>query len=195
MHEILHFTQHILSAFVFTEYKSLCIKNYILKKGLKGFKLVKIFDNDGIRETYRIKGKYILKEQEARKGYLKQELREQFIAYSDHPFDSHGEQVLDMDGEPLEIELDTPFGIPFSCTQLNEFSNLFVACRGLSTTHLVNSSIRLQRTLMCVGEGVGYAISQLINNGKIDFNKLQKQLKIAEYEKFIESKDCKYILE
>ncbi len=167
--------------------------NYLQRtKGLKGFKIVKIFDKNGIRESFRIKGKYVLSENEARKGYLKQEKREEFIAYSDHPFDSHGELAFDTDGTPLEVELNEPFGIPFSCTQVKEFSNLFVACRGISSTHIVNSSLRLQRTLMCVGEGVGYAVAQLIDSGRVDFPLLQQKLKIKEYERFLESEESKY---
>ena len=57
--------------------------NYLqTKKNLKGYDIVKIFDQVGVRESYRIKGKYILTENDIRKGYLNQDRREEFIFMS-----------------------------------------------------------------------------------------------------------------
>ena len=55
-----------------------------------------------------------------------------------------------------------PYEILIECTMTNEFSNLFVACRGASFTHIAASSVRLSRTMMSLGEGVGeYLAEQL----------------------------------
>ena len=160
--------------------------NYLqTQKGLKGFKIEKIYNFDGIRESYRIKGVYVLDENQARKGYKSQEKANEFIAFSDHLFDCHGDTYDNAAGEVLDIEIDKPYGIPLDCCRVKEFDNLFAACRGISTTHIVNSSIRLSRTIMCVGEGVGYAICQLLDEGKINYAKLQKTLHIEDYKIFM----------
>ena len=155
------------------------------EKGLKGYDIVKIADVVGERESYRIKGEYILTENDIRKGYLNQDKREEFIAYSDHCLDVHGENAL-------SVELDTPFGIPLSCTMTNEYDNLFVVSKGISLSHIASSSCRLTRTLMTVGEGVGETVSQLIDGGKIDFKKLRKTLKLDRYERSLAYKRSQY---
>ena len=125
------------------------------KKGLKGYEIVKIFNKVGIRESYRIVGDYVLTEKDVRKGFLLQEKRNEFIAYSDHALDVHGDKALG-------TELDFPFGIPLSCTKTSECKNLFVASKGISLSHIACSSARLTRTIMAIGEGVGEAVSLLL---------------------------------
>lgn len=127
--------------------------NYLQKeKKMSGYTIKHIFDA-GIRESYRLKGKYILKEQDLRAGKFEQS--EQIIAIADHAMDIHGENGL-------AKELTVPYEIPVECTMTNEFSNLFVACRGASFTHIAASSARLTRTMLSIGEGVGEYISKKI---------------------------------
>ena len=45
---------------------------------------------------------------------------------------------------------------------------------------------------MSVGEGVGEAISLLLDDGYIDFKKLRKVLRIDKYEKTLASKKMQY---
>ena len=52
-------------------------------------------------------------------------------------------------------ELTYPYEIPLECTMAKEFDNVFVACRGASFSHIASSTIRLTRTVMSMGEGVG----------------------------------------
>ena len=157
-------------------------------KNLKGYDIERIFEMVGVRESYRIIGKYVLTENDIRKGYLHQDKKEEFIAYSDHCLDVHGKNSLG-------VEIDTPFGIPLSCTMVNEYQNLFVASKGISLSHIANSSCRLTRTVMAVGEGVGVAVSQLIDYGKIDLKKLRKRLRLDKYEKALSGKKLQRVVE
>ncbi len=129
--------------------------NYLQReKNMHGWYIKKIY-NAGIREGYRLKGKYILTEQDLRDGIFKQPKIGRTIALADHSMDVHGENALDK-------ELDAPYEIPIECTMTNEFSNLFVACRGASFTHLAASSARLTRTMLSLGEGVGEYLSECL---------------------------------
>lgn len=126
------------------------------ERGFTGYTLKHIF-NAGIRESYRLKGKYVLKEQELRSGLLKQPKIGRTVAIADHMMDIHGENGL-------AKELEIPYEIPLECSMTKEFSNLFVACRGASFSHIAASSARLTRTMLSMGEGVGEYIAEQIKN-------------------------------
>lgn len=124
------------------------------EKSMNGFTLKHIYDV-GIRESHRLKGKYVLREQDLRAGMLSQPKKGRTVAIADHALDIHGTNGMCK-------ELMMPYEIPIECTMTNEFSNLFVACRGASFTHIAASSVRLSRTMMSLGEGVGeYLAEQL----------------------------------
>lgn len=124
------------------------------EKGMNGWYIKKIYDA-GIREGYRLKGAYVLREQDLREGIWKQPKLGRTLAIGDHSMDIHGEGSMDK-------ELPAPYEIPLGCTMTKEIQNLFVACRGASFSHLAASSARLSRTMMSMGEGVGEYISELL---------------------------------
>lgn len=124
------------------------------EKGLSGYTVKRIYDA-GIRESYRLIGKYVLKEQDLRSGILCQPKKGRTVAIADHNMDIHGKGGFN-------AALDLPYEIPIECCMSNEFDNLFVACRGASFTHIAGSSARLSRTILSMGEGVGEYISELL---------------------------------
>ena len=81
----------------------------------------------GIRESHRLVGRYVLREQDVRAGLLRQARQEEIIALADHPLDTHGER--NVRGSNLK-ELEQPYGIPYSCLLPNEYDNLIAASRG-----------------------------------------------------------------
>ena len=130
--------------------------NYLQReKGLCGYTLKRVYDA-GIRESYRLKGKYILKEQDIRAGLLRQPKIGRTVAIADHAMDIHVKNGM-------LNEVESPYEIPLECAMTNEFCNLFVACRGASFTHIAASSVRLSRTMLSMGEGVGEYISELLS--------------------------------
>ncbi len=132
---------------------------------MKGYTLTEIF-RPGVREDYRIVGRYVLTENDVRAGIYRQKNRDRFIAVADHLMDIHG-------SEGLAKTLSVPYGIPVECCMTQEFDNLFVACRGASFSHIAASSARLTRTMMSMGEGVGEYLSQLLKTGKEDMQAVQ----------------------
>lgn len=131
--------------------------NYLqTQKGMKGYKLVHIYDA-GVRESYRLIGKYVLKEQDLREGKPTALQTKRVVAIADHAMDIHGEGAMCN-------ELEHPYEIPIECTMTKEFDNLFVCCRGSSFSHIAASSVRLTRTMISMGEGVGEYIAEQIRN-------------------------------
>ena len=108
----------------------------------------------GVRESRRLRGRYILSEEDLK-------ARRHFpdgIAQSAYPIDIHDDQdqlvIHFKDGEFYEI--------PYRSLCPEEYDNLLVAGRCLSATYAAQSSARVQFTCMSMGEaaGIGAAMSE-----------------------------------
>ena len=104
----------------------------------------------GVRETRRIKGKYILKEDEAIRG----DIPEDTIALCGYPIDIHSPN----DGIAEFSGLKTGrFGIPYRSLQTKEIDNLLVSGRAISASHGAAAATRVMGTCLAIGEACGYA--------------------------------------
>ena len=130
------------------------------EKGLSGYTVKRIYEA-GVRESYRLIGRYVLREQDLRAGHPTAGDCTHTVAIADHSMDVHGK-----DG--FNSALEKPYSIPIECTMTKEIENLFVACRGASFTHIAASSARLSRTVMSMGEGVGEYIADIIGKDRIN---------------------------
>ncbi|OGO81068.1 MAG: hypothetical protein A2Y21_03450 [Clostridiales bacterium GWC2_40_7] len=152
------------------------------EKGMSIYTFKGFFPMSGIREAYRLTGKYVLNENDVRGGLLKQNLREELIAFSDHALDTHGDNGGCR-------ELDQPYGIPYRCLLQDEIENLIVACRGASFSHIAASSCRLSRTMTGIGEAAGAAAIIAIEENKlpaeISVQLLRSRLGMAVFEEKI----------
>lgn len=127
------------------------------EKNMNGYSLTKIF-SAGVRESYRLIGKYVLNENDVRAGLFSQPKRGRTVAIADHALDVHGTSGMCR-------ELEYPYEIPLECTMPREVDNLFVASRGASFSHIAAASARLTRTILSLGEGVGEYVAEQINSG------------------------------
>lgn len=118
--------------------------------GLADWGISKIFPMNGIREDYRLIGKYVLTFNDEVNGFPPQ-MKEHIVAYADHPADTHGK------GGGLRPT--GVYGIPYECLLPcgSMAENLIVACRGASFSHIAASSARLSRTMLALGEAAGNA--------------------------------------
>ena len=114
----------------------------------------------GVRETHRLIGQYVLREQDLLATLAKQ-THHDIIAIADHSIDFHGARP--------SRELPGPYGIPFRCLLPKEIRNLLVACRGASFSSIGASSCRLSRTMMVLGQAAGTA-SALFGERVHDFD-------------------------
>lgn len=118
--------------------------------GFEKYELVEIAPMLGIREGYRVKTKYVLREDDLAKGFDAQK-HDDMIAVADHPCDIHGE------GGALR-SVETAYGVPYRCLLPDSaYENLLVACRGAGFSKIAASSCRLQRTMIQLGSAAGIA--------------------------------------
>ena len=148
-----------------------------VKKHFTGYRIKEIFPMPGIRESWRLLGKYVLKEQDLRNGFSAELGPERTVAYADHPADLHGKS-----NKKGGMSMFAPYGIPYECLLPREIDNLLVACRGASFSHIALSSVRLSRTMMALGEAAGeaavLALDQDCAPEQIDLSKLRSALGI-----------------
>ncbi len=117
--------------------------------GFDGYKIERIFPMLGIREGYRLNGRYVLTSEDLLNGYAKSLGHEHTVAFGDHPMDTHGK------GGGLSAV--GAYEIPYECMLPREIDNMLVACRGASFSHRAASSARLSRTMLALGEAAGNA--------------------------------------
>lgn len=120
----------------------------------------------GVRESRRIRGKYVLSE----KDYSNRVCFEDGIARTAYPVDIHSEEEGASLGV-IEMKKGEYFEIPYSSLVTAERSNLIVGGRCISSTFIAQSSIRVQPTCRAIGEACGLAAYYSIKN-KIDINQI-----------------------
>ena len=120
--------------------------------GFDRYRLKCLFPFIGVREGPRLIGRFVLTENDVRAGCSGQPNADRWITLADHALDVHGEGHLCR-------ELREPYGVPYDCLLPKEFSNLAVACRGASFSHIAAASCRLSRTMLQLGHAAGLAVA------------------------------------
>lgn len=125
-----------------------------LKACMPGFEhayLIREASALGVRESYRIVGKYVLNEDD----YIKRARFEDAVAKGDWYIDVHSatKGLVHMEkyrrGEYYEI--------PYRCLINEQVDNLLTIGRCISTTFLAQASIRIQPTVIDMGDAAGKA--------------------------------------
>jgi hypothetical protein len=123
----------------------------------EGYELDRIAPMLGIRESYRVVTKYVLREADLAAG-LPGQTHVDVIAVADHPCDIHGA------GGHL-TPVATAYGIPYRCLiPQGTLRNLLVACRGSGFSKIAASSCRLQRTIIQLGHAAGAAAAMAVRD-------------------------------
>jgi len=151
----------------------------LFRKHLKGFEEAFLLDTAsmlGVRETRRIRGRYILTGEDV----LQARDFEDSIGRNAYNLDIH------LPDEPMEGGFLTPgtsYAIPYRCLLPAGIENLIVAGRCISTTHRAQSSVRIIPCCMVTGQaaGIAGAISARrgVLPGEIDTGILQNAVKDA----------------
>jgi hypothetical protein len=137
------------------------------------FELIQIAPMLGIRESYRVKTKYVLREQDLIET-LKNQQHNDIVVIADHACDIHGA------GGGLK-PVTFAYGIPYRCMiPAGNWQNILVACRGAGFSRIAASSCRLQRTMIQLGHAAGLAAAWAAEKNdsveKIDIPALVKRL-------------------
>ena len=142
-------------------------------KGYSTWTISGIAPRIGVRETRRILGDYVLNENDCQAGRRRQ-THDDIIAINDHSVDIHGSK-----GRLYEMP-HGPYGIPYRCLLPRGVSNLLIASRAASFSHIAASSCRLCRTMMTLGQAAGNAAALCIKHHlptrQVDIKTLQAAL-------------------
>ncbi|MEO9892252.1 FAD-dependent oxidoreductase [Aurantibacter sp.] len=116
----------------------------------------------GKRESRRIVGDYIMKQediQSAKSFYDR-------VAYGGWPLDDHPPGGMDTTGEVpyVSIPLKGPYSIPFRSLYSKNVSNLLMAGRNISVSHVALSSTRVMATCAGLGQAIGTAMAYCKTN-------------------------------
>ena len=134
------------------------IANYLIKHmpGFENAYLNKEASMLGARESWRIKGKYYMVEDD----YHNRSRFPDAVARTAWYIDAHGEHVADLlpKGEYYEI--------PYRSLICNEVPNLIVAGRCISASFILQASMRIQVTCMSIGEAAGVAANWGLTHGQ-----------------------------
>jgi len=139
-----------------------------------------------VRETRRIRGRYIFSENDASlsSDFERTPIKKDSVAIGDWPMDSHecnaNRQPGSLaDGKILLSEKTRPSQIPYRTLLPKEIDNL-ISTFCVSSTHVAFGTIRVEPTLIQLGEVAGFAVIEAnkknINLADLDIEKLQIDL-------------------
>lgn len=150
-----------------------------LKKYQPGFEqaeVCSIATQVGVRETRRISGEYILKEDEVLSG----QKFEDGIALGAWPVEFHDPKEGKINWKYLKKE-DDYYSIPMRCLIPKNLNNLLVAGRCISTTHMAQASTRVIGPAFAMGEAAGIlaarSAASKVDLRKVGPEKVRKELK------------------
>lgn len=139
------------------------IWDHIKNKGDHGadnYELVWVGALPGKRESRRLTGDYVLKEQDLLEGRVFDDA----VAYGGWPMDMHVPGGLKASvNEPTQyFHLDDMYTIPYRSLYSKNIKNLFLAGRAISCSKMAFGSIRVMATTGVIGQAVGTAAALAI---------------------------------
>lgn len=113
----------------------------------------------GKRESRRIEGDYMLKQQDLQTASAFEDV----VAYGGWPMDMHPPGGFLDEGNATEyLHLKEVYGIPYRCYYSKNVSNLMMAGRNISATHMAFGSVRVMATCAVGGQAVGTAAAMAV---------------------------------
>ena len=109
----------------------------------------------GARESWRIRGKYYLTEDD----YHQQSRFPDAVARTAWYIDAHGERV------DAKLSKGAFYEIPYRSLITETVPNLLVAGRCISASFILQASMRIQPTCMSIGEAAGIAAAWGLKHG------------------------------
>lgn len=120
----------------------------------------------GIRETYRVKCKKMLIQNDLCKQIDLDNLND-YIAIGTHGIDIHNRTGLDENAiNTFNSSFLRPYGVPYKCILPERFNNVLIACRAFGASQIAASSFRTNKAMSQLGWAAGNAVKYCINNGK-----------------------------
>ena len=129
----------------------------------RNYDLVYLPHGDARRETRRLIGDYLLKQQDVQQGAMFPDR----ISYGGWSLDVHHPRGIYSGGEgPFDCNPPVPiYSIPYRCLYSVNIDNLLFAGRHVSVTHIALGTVRVQGTLATLGQAAGTAAAMCIERG------------------------------
>lgn len=134
-------------------------KEYI--PGFENSHMIQTGPNIGIRESRKIDGVYKLTEYDI----VENVMFEDAVAMGGYPLDVHAPKNFGENFKLPHLEPGTWYSVPYRCLVTNAVSNLIVAGRCISTTHLACGATRVTPVLMAISQGAGSAAVLALKTG------------------------------
>jgi hypothetical protein len=142
--------------------------------GGENTKLVSMSAEVGVRETWRVKGRYVITADDYRSGKVWTDS----LAYAFYPVDLH---INETGVRPAHLKEGVVATIPFRALLPENIDHLLVAGRCISSDRLANSALRVQATCMSSGQiaGAAAALAALKNlaPAELDITTIKATLK------------------
>lgn len=141
-------------------------KNYCtrLKNEAWKYKLVWVSHVLGMRESYRLKGDYIMTQDDV----VKQIQQKDRIAYGGWGLDNHATsgytENVRVNREKNHTHPGAFFSIPYRSLYSKNIGNLMMGGRNISVSHLALSATRVMYTLAVIGQASGTAAGMCVSN-------------------------------
>ena len=139
------------------------IKNHWSERAkARNYAMVYVPHGDAKRETRRLVGDYIFKQQDAQQAVLFPDR----IAHGGWPLDVHHPRGIYSGPEGPYYCNDFPpiYGIPYRCLYSVNIDNLLFAGRHVSVTHIALGTVRVQGTLATLGQAAGTAAAMCVEH-------------------------------
>lgn len=120
----------------------------------------------GRREGYRIVGDYLLTGNDCQAGRMFDDR----ISYGGWPLDRHDPRGMEnpMSWGYCESHPDVPiYSIPFRILYSKNVPNLMMAGRNVSVTHVALGSVRVESTIMTMGQAAGTAVALMLKKRQL----------------------------
>lgn len=132
------------------------IKNSGKFKGVENRVLSSIGMLPGRRDTFRIKGDYVMKQNDIEGGWRN---FDDAVAVGGWTMDDHpAEGFYAFDRRPCkQTKIPSPYNIPFSSLYSSNIENLMMAGRNISCSHVAFTSTRVMATCAAMGQALGTA--------------------------------------
>ena len=116
---------------------------------------------DARRETLRMIGDYVMKQQDAEAGTMFPDR----IGYGGWSLDVHHPKGIHSGKEgPYDFDGRVPlYSVPFRCLYSKNIDNLLFAGRHVSVTHIALGTVRVQATLSVLGQAAGTAAAMCVS--------------------------------
>ena len=126
--------------------------------GLEKVRLESLSPEVGVRETYRVRGEYLITHED----YTSGKRWEDSVCYAFYPIDLHDKTS---GVRPAHLKEGVVATVPLRALIPKGSRNLLVAGRCLSSDRLANSALRVQATCMATGQATGAAAALAAQRG------------------------------